>query len=495
MILLASFVLFSVIICGEIRKWFIKRKMTNFVSPKQLPVLGVAGRFFGKSNDQIIDIILDIYEEVKTSPIQSWFGPFLAVGICEPHDVEIVLTDERCLNKPYFYNHLHCKSSIIATDREIWKPHRRALNSVFDVRTLQNYVPLLNEKAHILLTKMEPHLNEAVDFYRPIFICTMDSITKTTMGTELNMQLERGDFFYAIFKQIMESIQYRATRFWLRWDFMYSISKVGREERHPLKMGNSFIEYGYITKKNELKHRNTLNVGGSDKMNKKAAKNVLEKCIHLEEDGMFNHDNLMDQLRLVIFAGTDTLSTTVFSVLLMLAINQNHQDMVVEELRSIFETADCDVTACHLAKMKYTERVIKESHRILPPVPFIGRKTTDDIQLPKGIIPKNTLVFINIMRMHRNPKIWGDPDRFDPDRFLPENVAKRPSFSYIPFSGGPRNCIGMKYAMISAKITLAHLLRHFKFTTDLTFDQIRVKIHLVLEVTNDNPLRIERRIF
>lgn len=466
------------------------------MSPKQLPLLGVAGRFFGKSNDQIIDIILDVYKEVKTTPIQGWFGPFFAVGIAEPEDVEIVLTDDRCLNRPYFYDYLHCKSSIIVTDREIWKSDRRALNTAFEVKILQSYLPLLNEKVRILLTKMEPHLNKTADFYRLIFICTMDSIAKTTMGTEMNMQLERSDFFYAIFKQIMENIQYRATRFWLRWDFIYSLSKVGREERHPLKMGDSFIEYAYTKKKMELRHRKTMTVDSpSDKMDKKTARNVMEKCIHLEEDGIFSHDKLMDQLRLVIFAGTDTLSTTVFSVLLMLAINQHHQDLVVEELRSIFETADCDVTACHLAKMKYTERVIKESQRLLTPVPFIGRKTTDDIQLPKGTIPKNTMVFVNIMHMHRNPKIWPDPDRFDPDRFLPENVAKRPSFSYIPFSGGPRNCIGMKYGLMSSKITLAYLLRRYKFITDLTFDQIQLKMHLVLEVTNHNPLRIERRIF
>lgn len=158
-------------------------------------------------------------------------------------------------------------------------------------------------------------------------------------------------------------------------------------------------------KKNELKLRKSLDADNSNGTDIGRARNVMEKCIRLEEAGIFSHENSIDQIRLVIFAGTDTLSITVFGTLLMLALNQKHQELVADELRSIFETADCDVTQAHLIQMKYTERVIKESQRLLTPVPFIGRKTTADIELPKGTIPKDTMNFINIMHLHRNPKI------------------------------------------------------------------------------------------
>ena len=134
--------------------------------------------------------------------------------------------------------------------------------------------------------------------------------------------------------------------------------------------------------------------------------------------------------------------------------------------------------------------------RILPPVPLIVRELTDEVEFPNGTLPKGTIVAVSIMKLHRDPKIWGDNVlEFDPDRFLPENVAKRPPFSYIPFSAGPRNCIGMKYGMISAKITLAHLLRMYKFSTDLKFNEIEVSTHLVLDIENEKPLRVERRNF
>lgn len=146
--------------------------------------------------------------------------------------------------------------------------------------------------------------------------------------------------------------------------------------------------------------------------------------------------------------------------------------------------------------MNYTERVIKESMRLLQPFPFIARRTTADIDLPNGTVPKDTNILISIMHMHRNPHVWGENVlEFDPERFLPENTKNRPSFSYIPFSGGPRNCIGMKFGMMAMKTVLAHLLRQYKFTTDLKFDEIKLFVHIVLDIANDRPLRIEERHF
>lgn len=495
---LASIVifLFVLLVYAEVRKWRIKKKLQHFESPKEVPILGVANRFVGQSNDKFVDILFGLFEEVRSSPIQLWLGPVLIVGISEPEDIQILLTSDDCLDRPYFYEFFHCKSGITVTSKEEWKPDRRALNTAFNVRTLQSYVPSLNNKSRILIKNMKQYLNKRSDLYRTIFIGLIDMITKTTMGCEMDMQSERGALFYGIVKTIMNNVQYRSTRIWLRWDFMYFLTKVSRDERIPLETGQQFMRDLCTKRKNDLEHLKAQGVDYLENARKDNTANVMDKCLMLEQDGIFSNEKVIDHISLIILAGIDTSSITVFATLLMLAIHQKHQELVLDELRSIFDTADCDVTAAELTKMKCTERVIKETLRLFPSVPFIGRKPSADIQLSKGIIPKGTIVVVNIIHMHRNPKFWGpNANEFDPDRFLPENVATRPPMSYIPFSAGPRNCIGLKYAMLSAKITLAHLLRRYKFTTDLRMEYIRMNTHLVLEIINDQPLRIEERSF
>ncbi|XP_055302031.1 probable cytochrome P450 313a4 [Sitodiplosis mosellana] len=495
-IILVLIILCIFIIYEEIRKWFISKKLRNFKSPKQAPILGAAIRFIGKTNDELIETFLNIFDEVESTPLQMWLGPMLTIGISQPEDIETVLKSEDCLNKPYLYELLKCKTSILATDKEIWKPHRRALNSAFNVKMLQNYVPIINDLSRQMVKKMEPFLGERGDLYRTIFIAQTELVGRTLFGSKLQITSERLSSLFNSLKLVMNNVQYRILRFWLRWDFVFNLTKVGREEQIPLRKLIETIDQIYEHKVKEL---DTLKSQGIDHLTKVAeqnATNFLERCLILEQDGIISHENVHDQMRVMIVAGIDTSSTTVYATLLLLAINQKHQDLVVKELRSIFDTADCDVTQDHLGSMQYLDRVIKEALRLIPPIPFIARKTSADIQLAKGIIPQDSMVFIHIMKLHRNPTIWGkNALEFDPDRFLPENVAKRPPFSYIPFSGGARNCIGMKYGMISAKIVLANILRRYKFTTDLKFEDIRARVHIVLELTNENPLRIDKRNF
>lgn len=126
----------------------------------------------------------------------------------------------------------------------------------------------------------------------------------------------------------------------------------------------------------------------------------------LEEGGALSHENVLDQMRLVII---DTTVVTVFRSLLLLSINQEYQERVVDELRTIFETVDCDVTPKHLAGMKYTERVIKETMRLIPPVPYIARETTADIEFPNGTVPTGSIIGVSLIQIDFYPKTSKKP--------------------------------------------------------------------------------------
>lgn len=187
-------------------------------------------------------------------------------------------------------------------------------------------------------------------------------------------------------------------------------------------------------------------------------------------------------------------ATATAHTLLLLAQHQNVQNKLVEEINEVYALDD-EITFESLAKLQYMERVIKESLRIAPVGPIIFRDAMEDFEIEKGlIIPKGTTFIVNIFALHRRKDIWGEnADKFDPDNFLPENVAKRHPCSFIPFSTGRRNCIGHRYAMLSMKIILLKLLRNFKFSTDIKFEDLRFKAVLTLKLCGDHLVSITNR--
>ncbi|XP_011704956.1 PREDICTED: cytochrome P450 4g15-like, partial [Wasmannia auropunctata] len=171
---------------------------------------------------------------------------------------------------------------------------------------------------------------------------------------------------------------------------------------------------------------------------------------------------------------------------------------VHEELLGIYGTEtvkSAPIKYDDLQYMQYLERVIKETMRIFPTVPVIGRKTTKDLKTGETVIPKGTEVFIAIMKIHRDERYWPNPLVFDPDRFLPERLKNCSIFSYLPFADGPRNCLGIKYAMICMKVMLATLIRTylFKVNKSIELDKINVTLDLVATPVEPFKVKIEQR--
>lgn len=96
--------------------------------------------------------------------------------------------------------------------------------------------------------------------------------------------------------------------------------------------------------------------------------------------------------------------------------------------------------------------------------------------------------------MNRDRRIWGPTaDEFDPDRFLPERCAARHPWSFLPFSGGPRNCIGIRHASVSVRLMVAQLLHRFRFSSKLRLEDIRIKMDITTKILNADPFWAERR--
>lgn len=142
---------------------------------------------------------------------------------------------------------------------------------------------------------------------------------------------------------------------------------------------------------------------------------------------------------------SDTTGVSLSTLLLMLAMHEDCQEKVYEELKSIIPNTDVDLTPQHINRMVYLDRCLRETMRLFPTVPLIGRAASETINIKGYEVPPNLPIFIGIRQIHRKEAHYGPTTlKYDPDRFVESahHPNKKQPGLYIPFSLGQRNCIG-----------------------------------------------------
>lgn len=114
-------------------------------------------------------------------------------------------------------------------------------------------------------------------------------------------------------------------------------------------------------------------------------------------------------------------------------------------------------------EMSYMEQCINETLRMYPPILRTDRVCTQDYTYENIKIPKGQLLGFSIWTIHHDANVYPNPDQFDPERFNEDNKRKRENEAFLPFGVGPRNCIGMKFALFEIKLLLATILSKYRF--------------------------------
>lgn len=197
---------------------------------------------------------------------------------------------------------------------------------------------------------------------------------------------------------------------------------------------------------------------------------VLSMLIHSrDEDGsQMTEDELIGQANILFFAGHETTANAVTWTLFLLSQHPDIYANVIDELEGVL-CGDAP-TVEQLGQLPLLDRVIKESMRVLPPVPFLLRFAAEDTELEGRPIPREAEVIFSQYITHHNPDIYSEPKRFNPDRWL--TIDPSP-YEYIPFGAGMRMCIGASFAMMEAKILLSIILQHARLAlpTGATVDR------------------------
>jgi cytochrome P450 len=198
---------------------------------------------------------------------------------------------------------------------------------------------------------------------------------------------------------------------------------------------------------------------------------------------------IRDQLLTMLIAGHDTSTALLAWALYLLAIYPDVQARLQHEIERVLGAGEPRLVA--IGQLEYLEQVIKETLRLYPPIHLGSRIAATDIEFQDYHFPAGTRILYSIYLSHRHKNYWPDPHRFDPDRFTPENMRQRPPYVYLPFGGGPRNCLGMAFAQIEAKVVLARILQ--KYTLRFAGGHVRPRMGATLEPHPGVRLIVRRR--
>jgi len=187
------------------------------------------------------------------------------------------------------------------------------------------------------------------------------------------------------------------------------------------------------------------------------------------DDGKsISFEELRAEVDTFMFEGHDTTTQGLTWTFYLLAKHPNIQEKAREEIMSVLDKSKYSSYE-QLNSFTYLTAIIKESHRLYPPVPIIARLVDEPFEVAGYTIPVGTQIRIAPWGIHRNPNVWKSPDDFMPERFLEpiKENADNP-FAYVPFSAGSRNCIGQKFAINEEITIISSVLRRFRLILDET---------------------------
>ncbi|XP_042340508.1 cytochrome P450 3A40-like [Plectropomus leopardus] len=186
-------------------------------------------------------------------------------------------------------------------------------------------------------------------------------------------------------------------------------------------------------------------------------------CSNMEQEKGLNDHEILSQAMIFLFAGYETSSSSLTFLAYNLATNPHIMKRLQEEVDSTFPNK-APVEYQALMQMEYLESVINESLRLYPIAPRLERVAKATVEINGIVIPKDMVVMVPTWPIHRDSEVWPEPEKFKPERFSKENKERIDPYTYMPFGAGPRNCIGMRFALVMMKLAMVEILQRYSFS-------------------------------
>ncbi|PIC19975.1 hypothetical protein B9Z55_025324 [Caenorhabditis nigoni] len=464
--------------------------------PPAHPIFGNVSAFSGKNTAEIYEIFRKTADEFRSkgkNVIRYRFLDKLYVWPLTGKALSKVLESTTELNKGddyRFYYPWFGGGVLVEGFGERWRTHRKLLTPTFHFAKLEGYLEVFNEESKIMIECLDKYAEsgKTVDMFEYIKRCALDVICGAAMGTKVNAQYyHEHPYVKAVEGFNTLAIQHALNPLY-EFDFIYwavGLKKQKDEYLHTMKKftGDVIAE-----------RQAAIASGEVERETSKRKMNFLDILLSSGEANILSDEDIRQEVDTFMFAGHDTTTTSLSWMCWNMAHHPDIQQKVYEELVSIFgEDPNTEVTTEGLSKLEYTERVLKESKRQTIPVPALQRKLINDMEIDGYTIPSGANVAIAPMVLHKNAEAFPDPDKFDPDRFLPDEIAKRYAYDYIPFSAGLRNCIGQKFAQMNEKVMLIYILKNFRLEPMAGFNATKPVFEAVARPSHGIPVKLIRR--
>ncbi|XP_032103382.1 cytochrome P450 4A11 isoform X1 [Sapajus apella] len=445
------------------RQWLLK-VLQEFPCPPSHWLFGHNQEY---SQDQELQRIRKWVETFPSACPHWLWGSKVRVQLYDPDYIKVILgrSDPKSYSATRFLPPL-IGYGLVLLNGQTWFQHRRMLTPAFHYDVLKPYVEFMADSVRVMLDKWEELIGQdsPLEVFQHVSLMTLDTIMKCAFSHQGSIQLDRDSQSYIQAIMDMNNLFFsRVRNAFHQNDTIYSLTTAGRWSHRACQLAHQHTDRVIQERKARLQEQGEL-----EKVENKRHLDLLDILLlaKMENGNSLSDKDLRAEVNTFMFAGHDTTASGISWILYALATHPKHQRRCREEIQGLLGDG-ASITWHHLDQMPYTTMCIKEALRLYPPVPGISRDLSTPITFPDGrSLPKGISVILSIYGLHHNPKVWPNPEVFDPSRFTPGSAQH--SHAFLPFSAGARNCIGKQFAMNELKVATALTLLRFELLPDPT---------------------------
>ncbi|XP_007538329.1 cytochrome P450 3A12-like [Erinaceus europaeus] len=432
-------------------------KKLGIPGPRPLPFLGTVLNYrYGMQNFDI-----ECYKKYgRIWGLYDGWMPMLA--ITDPDMIKTILvkecysvfTNRRPLGPVGFM-----KYAVSINKDEEWKRIRSLLSPAFTSGKLKEMFPIIVQYGDVLVRNLrkEAGKDKPVDLKSVFGAYSMDVIMSTSFGVNIDSLNNPQDPFVENAKKLLRfEIFNPFSLLLLILPFLTPIFETLSITVFPRSVIKFFKKSIKVMKENRLKDEGKHQV------------DLLQLMINSQNSKEVAHHKALTDLELVaqsvifIFAGYETTSNSLSFTLYLLATHPDVQKKLQEEIDTTFPNQAAP-TYDAMMQMDYLDMVVNETLRLYPIAGRLERVCKKDVEIRGVLVPKGTVVMMPLFVLHKDPSLWTEPEEFHPERFSKKNKGGINPYVYMPFGNGPRNCIGMRFALMNMKVALVRVLQNFTF--------------------------------